>query len=403
MNIFTISFANLRFRASNSFFNALILALGIAIIITLLHVSQQVESRFSRDLQGIDLVVGAKGSPIQLILSSVFHLDIPNGNIPIEEAEKLKKNPLIKSSIPVALGDNYNGFRIVGTTESYINHYGGKLSGGRLYSKEMEVVIGSEVAAKYPAKVGDKIVGAHGLTNSDDLHSDSPYEIVGILAPTGTVLDRLVLTPVESVWHVHEHPDEDDAEEVAYKKEHPGNEITSLLISYSTPMAAVTLPREVNKTSSMQAASPAFELARLLKIIGVGSDAIKAFALVLIIIAAIGFFVTLLSAVNDRRYDITLMRSLGASRNKIFSFVLIEGLSLGICGAVLGLLLGHGFSYFAKIWIEQTRHMSLGNTGFDIYELYILLGVIALSAIAAIIPAIAAYKTNISKILSRGV
>lgn len=153
----------------------------------------------------------------------------------------------------------------------------------------------------------------------------------------------------------------------------------------------------------MQAASPAFELARLLKIIGVSSDAIKAFALVLIIIAAIGFFVTLLNAVNDRRYDITLMRSLGASRNKIFSFVLIEGITLGICGALLGLLLGHGFAYLAKSWIEQTRHMSLGDTGFDIYELYIVIGTIALSTIAALIPGILAYKTNISKILSRGV
>ena len=150
--------------------------------------------------------------------------------------------------------------------------------------------------------------------NSDDLHTDFPYTIVGILQPTGTVLDRLVLTPVESVWHVHEHPDPDDPEEVAYKNEHPEKEITSLLVTYKTPMAAVTLPRLVNKTSSMQAASPAFEKARLIKILGVGSEGIQLFATVLIIIAAIGFFVTLFNAVNDRRYDIALMRSLGATR-----------------------------------------------------------------------------------------
>jgi len=225
-----------------------------------------------------------------LILSSVFHLDFPNGNIPLAEAEKLKANPLVQSAIPIALGDNYHSFRIVGTTHDYIRHYDGKLAAGRLYDAQMEAVLGSEVAEKNKLKPGDKIIGAHGLVNSDDLHTDFPYTIVGILQPTGTVIDRLVLTPVESVWHVHEHPDADDAEEVAYKKAHPEKEITALLIAYKTPMAAVVLPRLVNKTSSMQAASPAFETARLLKILGVGSDAVELFAGVLIAIAAIGFF-----------------------------------------------------------------------------------------------------------------
>lgn len=403
MNILTISLANLRFRALGSFFNVLVLALGIALIITLLHISQQVEQRFTRDLQGIDLVVGAKGSPIQLILSSVFHLDIPNGNIPIEEAEKLEKNPMVKSAIPVALGDNYNGFRIVGTNQDYMNHYEGKLKEGKFYAQQMEAVMGSEVALKNHSKLGDKIVGAHGLVNSDDLHTDFPYTIVGILQPTGTVLDRLVLTPVESVWHVHEKPDEDNPEEIAYKKEHPGKELTSLLISYSTPMAAVTLPREVNKTSSMQAASPAFEMARLLKIIGVGSEGIKLFAAVLIAIAAFGFFVTLWSAVNDRSYDIALIRSLGATRSKIFGFVLAEGVTLGIFGTALGILLGHGFAYAAQIWVEQTRHMVLNSIGFHPYEIYIAGGAIVISAVAAVIPAFMAYKVNVSKILSKGV
>lgn len=403
MNILTISLANLRFRALNSFFNVLVLALGIALIITLLHISQQVQQRFTKDLQGIDLVVGAKGSPIQLILSSVFHLDIPNGNIAIEEAQKLQKNPLVKAAIPVALGDNYNGFRIVGANVDYINHYAGQLKAGRFYNHPMEAVLGSEVAFKNHSRIGDKIVGAHGLVNSDDLHTDFPYEVVGILAPTSTVLDRLVITPVASVWHVHEHPDADDPAEVAYKKEHPGNEITSLLISYATPMAAVSLPREVNKSSSMQAASPAFEMARLLKVIGVGSDGIKLFAIVLIAIAAFGFFVTLWSAVNERGYDIALMRSLGASRCRIFGFVLTESIMLGNFGALLGIFLGHVFAFAAQMWVEQTRHMVLNNIGFHPYEIYIYCGAIIVSAIAGLVPAFMAYRVNLSKILSKAV
>ncbi len=402
MNIIKLSVANLRFSLLGSFFNMMVLALGIATIITLLHVSQQIEQRFTRDLQGIDLVVGAKGSPIQLILSSVFHLDIPNGNIPLEEAQKLEANPLVKSAIPIALGDNYNGFRIVGTTSEYISHYDGKLAAGRLYNTQMEAVLGSEVAEKNPLKTGDKIIGAHGLVNSDDLHTDFPYTIVGVLQPTGTVLDRLVLTPVESVWHVHEHPDPDDPEEVAYKKAHPEKEITSLLVTYRTPMAAVVLPRLVNKTSSMQSASPAFETARLIKILGVGSDAIELFATVLVIIAAIGFFITLWSAVNDRRYDIVLMRCMGAKRSKIFALVLTEGLMLGTLGTALGILLGHIFACAAQHWIEQTRHMTLGPIGFHPYEIHVVLIALAISAVAAIIPGIMAYRVNVAKVLSKG-
>lgn len=403
MNIVRISLANLKFRASSSFFNALILALGIALIITLLQISQQIEQRFTKDLQGIDLVVGAKGSPIQLILSTVFHLDIPNGNIPIAEAKKLEKNPLIKTAIPMALGDNYNGFRIVGTNHKYIDHYHGKIAKGQLFAKPMEVVLGSLVAEKYKLSVGDSIVGAHGLVDSSDLHSDFPYTIVGILKPTGSVLDRLVLTPVESVWHVHEHPDADDPDEVAYKKTHPGDEITALLISYRTPLAAVSLPRMVDKSSSMQASSPAFQMARLLQLLGVGSNAVKAFAIVLVLIAAFGFFVTLFNAVNDRQYDIALMRSLGATRGKIFSFVLVEGLFLGVIGTILGIALGHLLAFAAQSWVEETRHMTLQAPGFQSYEFYIALGAIAVSAVAAVIPAILAYQVNVSRILSRGV
>ena len=402
MNIVKLSLANLRFRALGSFFNVLILALGIATIVTLLHISRQVEQRFERDLKAIELVVGANGSPIQLILSSVFHLDFPNGNIPLDEAKKLEANPLVASAIPIALGDNYNSFRIVGTTKDYIAHYDGKLAAGRLYSTQMEAVIGGIVAEKNKLKLGDKIIGAHGLVNSDDLHTDFPYTIVGILQSTGTVLDRLVLTPVESVWHVHEHPDPDDPEEAAYKKAHPEKEITALLVTYKTPMAAVVLPRLVNKTSSMQSASPAFETARLIKILGVGSDTIELFAGVLISIAAIGFFVTLWSAVNDRRYDIALMRSLGATREKIFAFVLAEGLTLGALGTVFGLLLGHAFAYVAQCWIEHTRYMALNAVGFHPYELYVALIALAISALAAIIPAKMAYRVNVAAVLSKG-
>jgi len=348
-------------------------------------------------LQGIDLVVGAKGSPIQLMLSSVFHLDIPNGNIPLAEANKLKANPLVKSTIPLALGDNYQGFRIVGTTVDYITHYSGSFAEGGVFKKPMEVVVGSNVAGKNQLHLNDAIIGTHGLTNSDDLHSALPYKVVGILQPTGTVLDRLVLTPIESVWQVHEHH-EDDAD----AKPHGEKEITALLISYKSPLAAVTIPRMVNKSTALQAASPAFEMARLIKIMGVGGDAISWFAGLLILLASAGFFVTLFNAVNERRYDLMLMRSLGASRRKIFTLVISEGVTLGLAGVVSGLVLGHSFAYGAKTWLEQSRGVSLESVIFHPYEIYVVIVALLVSVLASVIPAMMAYRLSMANVLARG-
>ncbi len=402
MNILSLSLSGLRHNCLSNIFNILVLALGIAVIVTLVNVSGQVERRFENDLAGIDLVVGAKGSPVQLMLSSIFHMDAPNGNISLTEAEKITRNKMVKSAVPVALGDNFSGYRIVGTNADYLKLYNGTLASGRIFNAPMEAVAGSEVAAKRSLKINDRIVGAHGLVSSDDLHKDFPYTIVGILAPSGTVLDRLVLTPVESVWRVHEHPEPDDKSEVEKQKEHPGKEITALLVSYRSPLATATLPRMINQSSAMQAASPATELARLIKMLGIGGDAIQAFGGALVVIAAVGFFMTLFNAVNERRYDIALLRVLGATRSKVFAFVLAEGLMLGVAGTVLGVILGQALSYAVELWIETTKHITLGGTGFNPYEILAGVGAIALSCLASIIPAFMAYRVNVAQVLSRG-
>lgn len=423
--------ANIKFKPLSAIFNVLLLAMGIAVILTLIHLNDQIDKRFAKDLQGIDLVVSGKGSPLQIILANVFHIDIPTGNIPLDEADKLKANPLIKSAIPVALGDNYNGYRIVGTNTDYIAHYKGELAQGNLFSDEMQVVLGSEVAAKHQNKVGDKIVGAHGLVNSDDLHTDHPYTVVGILKPTGTVLDRLVLTPVESVWHIHEehhhdgdaaegeHHHEDaahdhdehedhDAHEAGHHHDdeaesHEGeHEITALLISYKSPLAAAQLPRLVNKSSSMQAASPAFEVARLNKLMGTGGDILSAFGALLIGFSAFGLFITLYNAVNERQYDIALMRSLGATRGRIFGYVMTEVLTLGIIGSVMGVILTQVFLRVTATWIHASKHIVLEPSAiFGTPEAYVIIGALMISILAGLIPAVKAYRMNILKTLGQ--
>ncbi len=426
--------ANIKFKPLSAIFNILLLAMGIAVILTLIHLNDQIDKRFAKDLQGIDLVVSGKGSPLQIILANVFHMDIPTGNIPLAAANQLKSNPMVKFAVPVALGDNYNGFRIVGTTSDFIAHYKGELVQGGLFAGVMQVVLGSDVAKKHALKLGDKIVGAHGLGGSDDLHTDKPYTIVGILKPTGGVIDRLVLTSVDSVWHVHEEHHHDDVVKGAEKNEHHHDEaaphdhaidhdapesgphhdgedanhqdgtreITALLITYKSPLAAAQLPRLINSSSSMQAASPAFEMARLNKLMGTGSDILSAFGVLLIGFAAFGLFITLYNAVNERRYDIALMRSLGATRGRIVGFILTEVLTLGIVGSILGILLSQIFLYMAGLWIQATKHIRLESASiFGTPEFSIIFATLGLCILSGIIPGIKAYRMNIIKTLGQ--
>lgn len=401
MNLLTLIRANLAFKPLTAIFNILLLALGVATILTLSQLDRQLHERMSRDLQGIDLVVSGKGSPLQIILSTLFLIDIPTGNISVEEADTLAKSPLVKSAIPMALGDNFEGFRIIGTTPAYTNHYGAKLAAGKYPAKAMDVVLGSETARATGAKLGDKIVGAHGLVNSNDLHSELPYTVTGILLPTGSVIDRVVVTPVESVWYVHEHPDADEKEEEAQDHSHHGHELTALLISYKSPIAAAQLPRLINRESSMQAASPAFEVARLARLMGAGSDLVSAFGILLIGFASLGFFVTLNNAINDRLRDIALLRSLGATRLRVVGLILGEALTLGVTGTILGAGLTFILLTIISTTLEKTHHISLSSGSLGTPEIITLLAALALSLVSAIVPACRVYNLRITDILTR--
>src|SRR5690349_11694286 len=194
----------LKARPLNTAINIILLSLGIAVISILLIVNKQLEEKITANAKGIDLVVGAKGSPLQLILCSVFHVDFPTGNIKLNEAERIAKNRLIKNAIPLALGDSYQSYRIVGTNEAYATLYNGTLASGVLWKNNLEVTIGATVAEITKLKIGDQFSSAHGLTNGGHEHNEKKYVVKGIFNRTNNVLDNLILTNVESVWEMHE-------------------------------------------------------------------------------------------------------------------------------------------------------------------------------------------------------
>jgi len=392
MTLAGLSLAYLRARPLATALNLLLLALGVATITVLILVTGQLENRMGRDARGIDLVAGAKGSPMQLVLSAVFHLDAPTGNIPLAEANALAKQRFVKKAIPLALGDSYKSFRIVGSNHEYPAHYGARVADGRLWSAPMEATLGAEVAARAKLAVGAKFAGAHGLGEGGDEHANEPYQVVGVLAPTGTVIDRLILTSVESVWEVHEH----GAPAGAPK------ELTALLIQYASPLAAATLPRMVNASSSLQAASPAYESARLFRMIGVGVDVLRAFGVVLMLAAGLSVFIALLNALEERRYDLAVMRMLGATPARLMGLMLLEGSLLAVAGGIAGLGLGHLMTEALGAALRQAQQAAVSGWAWSDEEWWLLAASLGVGILAALIPAWRAYRSDVAPVLAEG-
>ena len=384
-----LAFAYLREKPLATMLNVLLLGLGVGTIIALALVLSQLEQRMDQDAAGIDVVIGAKGSPLQLVLSTVFHIDIPTGNIAVAEAANVIAEPVVKQAVPLALGDSYHTFRIVGTNPAYLELYGATLQSGRMWNAPLEAVVGADVARHIGLEPGKTFAGSHGLTETGGGHADHPYTVVGVMKPTGSVIDRLILTSVESIRRVHEHGEE------------PGKEITAYLIQYSTPLAAASFPRMVNARSGLQAAAPAMETARLFSLLGVGITALKGFAIIMMLCAALGIFVALMNALDERRADLALLRVLGGSPATVFLTIIAQGAALGLAGVILGTMIGHiGAEWMGSV-LEKKHRMALTGLTLIFEELWVVAGAMSLAVLAGLFPAWRAYRTAVPELLSR--
>jgi putative ABC transport system permease protein len=407
VNVFGLSWRYLWSRPLATTLNLVLLSLGLASMAFVIIVSDQAQRAFQRDLAGIDLVVGAKGSPMQLILAGVFHIDVPPGNIPLAEAQALARHPQVAQLIPLSLGDNLLGFRIVGTTPAYLAHYGVQLAQGAGWSAPMQAVLGAQVALTTSLVSGQAFEGSHGLGAGGAVHGATPYTVSGVLAPCGCVLDRLILTATESVWQVHDDThatdDMDESERAELAEALAADrEITLALLRYNTPLAAASMPRFVNRSTSMQAASPAMEISRLLNMVGVGTQALRALAAVLLAVAGLAVFIALWCAVHERRHDLAMLRMLGAPPHRVALLLLLEAVWLAALACVVGLLAAHGMVALIGQWLLDSQSLSVSGWPWVSAEGWVPLLALGVAVVAAILPVASVYRIDVIQLLNQG-
>lgn len=455
MNLFFIGWQNMRHRPASVILSLILFALGIGLVSFLLQVDRQVQQKFENNLAGIDLVVGSKGSPLQLVLSSMYHIDAPTGNISLGNARPFLRqgHPLIDRAVPLSMGDSYRGFRIVGTTHDILDLYDVETSEENLWQNNFEATVGISVAKKLSLSVGDRFQSSHGFT--DDLHShDQDLIVVGVLPPTNTVLDQLILTAPGTYWHMHgdhgegeesveepnghnhsDHHHEHDHEHEGYEHpdDHEGHDqdarggsgaetesfspaslsyllsqpdeaaITSMLLQFKgRNFQALNLGRNINENTDLQAASPAIEINRLFSLLDSATAAIQALALAIVLVSAISIFLALYNKLRTRKFELAYMRVKGASRTQVFLLIILEGLLISILGIVLGFILSYSGLHLLSSSLENNYNYSLSQLQFTSDELWIVLAGIGVGLVAALIPAIQASRTDISLILNKG-
>jgi putative ABC transport system permease protein len=403
MSFVALAFAYLRRRWGQALLSIFVGALGIAAVATAIVGFDALPQAARRAWGGVDLVVGPKGSALDLVLCCALHVSEPRGLVPMKAAMTAVGNPMIRAAAPIALGDNVDGWRIMGSTPAILDVYRAKIASGQMWTDKLQAVLGASAARALNFKLGDSFVGAHGLAAGGESHEKFPYKVVGILAPTGSALDRLVLTDIETVRYVHlEQAKAEIAEKGSTDEENVADlpdGATAVVASYRVPTAAAFMPRQIDATDNLSAASPTLEIARLIGYVRPLTIAVTGLGLLLVVIAASGAAIGLMATMNARTRDLALLRALGASPGKIAMVAFAEASMIMAAALVLGAALAAGLLVIGRdVLADRTGLLLQPQLGLDQIAM-MLLGTISLTIVAAAFPALRAIHTQIEELL----
>ncbi len=411
---------NILSKKSRNFLAIFSIAVSVILIIAVQNITEQLNSNILKNASYYDIIIGSAGSDTQLILSTLFYYDSPIANIDISYYENLQNDIRVKSVVPIGMGDNYAGYRIIGTKQNFFTDtetY--KLKEGNVFSGEREVVLGSTVAKVTGLKIGDTFASVHGLTetagDSSHDHSDFKYTVVGILESTKTPNDTAIFTDIENLWHAHGlHHDEDENEvtdenEITVTTKTHGNSsaesysetstslITALLVRSKGLNEQFLLTNELENDTNIQAINPTAVLRKLLNTLDIGGIIVTVVAAIAVGLSIIMLFTTMLSSSLEKIKDLSILRALGANRKTVFEIIIAEALIIAIIGAVAGFIIAH-------ISIGILGIYTASNYGLEVSSFYVAKGeiisiilTIILSLIAGMIPGIMVYKSDATK------
>lgn len=417
MLLLSLAARSLRNRALTSFLTVLSIALSVALLVGVENVRVGMRESFSGTISGTDLIVGARGGTTQLLLYSVFGLGSPTQNVSFDTYQKWADHPAVAWTIPYSLGDSHRGYRVIGTTDAFFEHFRYRqgteleLAAGERLGGVFDVVLGNEVATSLGYQVGDNIVLAHGIGSTTFIeHDNLPFRIVGILERTSTPVDRAVYTSLEGIealhvdWQQGAPPMpgmETPAEEVLAMDLSP-TQVTSFLLGANSRVETLRLQREVNtdQEEALTAIIPGVTLAEMWRTVGYAEQGLVVVTVFVLLVGLLGMLVSLYTSLDARRREMAIFRAVGAGPGRILSLLVFESGLLALLGAVFGVALVYVLIVLAQGPVEDRFGLFIPIRPLGWVELAYLGGVVVAGFLIGLIPAWKAYRNTLADGLS---
>lgn len=418
MYLFRLALASLANRRFTALLTVFAIALSVCLLLAVERVRTEARASFASTISGTDLVVGARSGSINLLLYSVFRIGNATNNIRWDSFEHFANSKQVKWAIPMSLGDSHRGYRVMGTTEAYFEHYhygrgqALQLASGRAFATDpFEVVLGAEVAEALHYKLGEQIVLAHGVASISLVkHDDKPFTVVGILQRTGTPVDRTLHISLGGMEALHidwkngvpAHGAGRISADQARNMDLTPQAITAFMLGLNNKIATFSMQREINefRGEPLLAILPGVALQELWSLMGTAEQALFVVSLFVVITGLIGMLTAILTSLNERRREMAILRSVGARPWHIASLLVLEAFSLAFSGVVLGTVLLYAGIAAAQGYVQANYGIYLPLDLPSLYEWSLLGGILAAALLMGVIPAWRAYRQSLADGLS---
>ena len=414
MNLLSLAWKSARARAATTVLTILSIAISTALLLGVEKIRDGARASFAQTVSGTDLIVGARSGPINLLLYSVFRLGDPTANVSWESYQAFTQRPDVAWSVPLSLGDSHGGFRVLGTTTDYFVHYryGEKrqlvFAEGEAFSGVFDAVLGAETARALGYAIGDEFDISHGLKSADFAeHKNRPFTVVGVLAPTGTPVDRTIHVSLEGIEAVHlgwnngappmGRQAQIDPADIDPRDLQP-TAITAFLVGLTSKSAVLRYQRDVNtfRFEALSAVIPGVALSQLWRVVGAAEQALRGVAVFVVAAGLTGLLTTILTGLNERRREIAVLRSVGAKSRDVFFLLVLESTLVAALGALIGAVaINVGLGAFARP-IETLAGFPLGGFTLSVYDFYITAGVVSIGFLLGFVPGWLAYRQSLS-------